>query len=191
MPKNYYVILGLNTAASPQQIKEAYRRLAKELHPDHSGRESGPFRDVQEAYSVLSDPSRRQLYDRDSSDRPLRFPTKSFRGTDFFSRGGIEPLIHEKSIRPVAGDFQPSFEELLSRLSFNFDQSIRPKSGQSESLMLEVLLNPEEAQQGGRFWLEIPVRVNCAVCRGCGNLGWFECWSCAGRVSGRWNIPSN
>ena len=51
MSKNYYLVLGISADASTEDIKAAFRRRARELHPDRSGRESGPFQDAQEAYS--------------------------------------------------------------------------------------------------------------------------------------------
>ena len=64
LSKNYYVILGVASDASGDDIKSAYRRRALELHPDTSGLESGPFLELKEAYGVLSDPQRRGHYDR-------------------------------------------------------------------------------------------------------------------------------
>src|ERR1041384_8371372 len=61
--KNYYVILGVATGATLEEIKTAFRRRALELHPDTSGLQSEPFLEVQEAYRVLSDPVRRRRYD--------------------------------------------------------------------------------------------------------------------------------
>ena len=63
MPENYYIILGIPSKSSQEEIKSAYRRLAKEFHPDHYGENHSPFLNVQEAYSVLSDPVRRRAYD--------------------------------------------------------------------------------------------------------------------------------
>src|SRR5512134_3067787 len=63
MQKNYYLILGITSDASLDEVKAAFRRRAMELHPDTSGLESGPFLEVQEAYGVLSDPERRRRYD--------------------------------------------------------------------------------------------------------------------------------
>lgn len=63
MAKNYYIILGLTKDATQNDIKSAYRRLAKELHPDRYMKGSEPFKEVQEAYSTLSDPARRREYD--------------------------------------------------------------------------------------------------------------------------------
>jgi len=181
MPKNYYVILGLNTTASPRQIKDAYRRLAKELHPDRSGLESEPFREVQEAYSVLSDPIQRRHYDRGSSAQDSRSQAEPFNQTGFVPRGGIEPLIPKDQSGYRAESFRPSLEDLLARWWGNFDHSTRPKSEQPERLTVEVLLSPEEARRGGRVLLGIPVRAACGFCQGRGGLGGFECWRCAGR----------
>jgi curved DNA-binding protein CbpA len=58
MAKNYYLILGVAPDAEVKQIKAAYRRRVKTLHPDYGG-DARPFLDLQEAYSVLSDPGRR------------------------------------------------------------------------------------------------------------------------------------
>ncbi|MBA4370859.1 MAG: molecular chaperone DnaJ [Coriobacteriaceae bacterium] len=63
--KDYYAILGVERGAAPDQIKKAFRRKARETHPDvagHAGAEDG-FKELNEAYEVLSDPEKRQLYD--------------------------------------------------------------------------------------------------------------------------------
>jgi DnaJ-class molecular chaperone len=65
--KDYYEVLGLSRSASVEQIKKAYRRLARKYHPDTAGKDSATtekFKEVQEAYEVLSDPEKRQNYDR-------------------------------------------------------------------------------------------------------------------------------
>jgi curved DNA-binding protein CbpA len=63
MAKNYYAILGLSLGATADEIKDAYRRLVKEFHPDHYSGDRRTFLDIQEAYSTLSVPSRRRAYD--------------------------------------------------------------------------------------------------------------------------------
>src|ERR687883_536232 len=60
---NYYEVLGVPRSASQSEIKNAYRRLAKERHPDHSGGTEGEFSRLQEAHAVLSDPERRRRHD--------------------------------------------------------------------------------------------------------------------------------
>src|SRR5436305_6795845 len=63
MGKDLYLVLRVRREATPEEIRSAYRRRALELHPDHSGTGSGPFLELQEAYSVLSDPTQRAAYD--------------------------------------------------------------------------------------------------------------------------------
>jgi len=100
MPKNYYLVLGLQSNAGPVEIKDAYRRLAKEFHPDHYGEDDSHFRAVQEAYSVLSDPVRRRNHDRMTQEHipetrqphPYAMNMKAFKGE-------IEPLIPEPAFR--------------------------------------------------------------------------------------------
>jgi curved DNA-binding protein CbpA len=69
MEKNYYVILGVSSNATVEEVKAAFRRRVMELHPDRSGKESGPFLEVQEAYGVLSDDTQRRRYDRLARER--------------------------------------------------------------------------------------------------------------------------
>ena len=71
MAKDYYAILGVDPDATPAQIKAAYRKKAKEFHPDYYGQDSEPFKAVQEAYSTLIDPERRKAYDRASQQLVL------------------------------------------------------------------------------------------------------------------------
>jgi curved DNA-binding protein CbpA len=62
---DYYAVLQVSRAAGVADIQKAYRRLAKQFHPDHAGTQAtGAFRTIQEAYEVLSDPTRRKRYDQ-------------------------------------------------------------------------------------------------------------------------------
>jgi molecular chaperone DnaJ len=62
--RDYYETLGINKDASPDEIKKAFRRKAIELHPDKQGGDEAKFKEVNEAYEVLKDPSKRQRYDQ-------------------------------------------------------------------------------------------------------------------------------
>jgi DnaJ-class molecular chaperone len=67
MPRDYYEVLGLGRDANKAEVKTAFRRLARELHPDvndHDPEAEEKFKAAAEAYEVLSDPERRQVYDR-------------------------------------------------------------------------------------------------------------------------------
>lgn len=100
MPKNYYLALGLQSNASPVEIKDAYRRLAKEFHPDHYGEDDSHFRAVQEAYSVLSDPVQRLNHDRMTQEHnPETRKTHPYSSGMRAFKGEIEPLIPEPELR--------------------------------------------------------------------------------------------
>lgn len=64
MANNYYDILGVSKGASDDEIKKAYRKMAHKYHPDKSGGDEGKFKEVNEAYQVLSDKTKRQQYDQ-------------------------------------------------------------------------------------------------------------------------------
>lgn len=126
MLKNYYVILGIPTDASLEQIRSAYRQQVKELHPDHYGEDSGPFREVQEAYKVLSDSERRRNYDRDLQKQQQRHRGNVGRTPDPFGSAPIEevtpsrrPVVEEVFEHPPraqrAQSVEEAFQELLDR----------------------------------------------------------------------------
>ncbi|WP_242637510.1 J domain-containing protein [Desulfobacter hydrogenophilus] len=63
MPKDYYFVLGTASDTTLDEIRNAYRQLVKEFHPDRYGDNHSPFLAVQEVYSILSDPIKRQIHD--------------------------------------------------------------------------------------------------------------------------------
>jgi curved DNA-binding protein CbpA len=100
MPKNYYLAIGLQSNATQVEIKDAYRRFAKEFHPDHYGEDDSHFRAVQEAYSVLSDPVQRLNHDRMTIEHsPETRETHRYYTDMKVFKGDIEPLIPEPVFR--------------------------------------------------------------------------------------------
>jgi DnaJ-class molecular chaperone len=189
MPKNYYLILGVTSDASTEDIKAAFRRRAMELHPDRSGLASGPFQDAQEAYSVLADPERRRGYDRQhravsaagrrQGPGPEPLVQKRPRGEPLRP---VEPARSFREIRPLESfeTYSPSFDEVFERLWSNFGPLSRPKAEGLESLTMEVVLDPEEARFGSRVRVRVPARTRCGECGGRGSVGFYECWYCEG-----------
>jgi hypothetical protein len=189
MQKNYYVVLGIAPGASPEEIKAAFRRRVRELHPDVSGLNSGPFIEVQEAYAVLSDPERRQRYDREvlqlgprraSWPPPEPLVRERPAGEPFRPSEPLE-AVREVSLVDSFQRYVPSFDELFDRLWSNFGSLTRPKAETLQSLTVETVLSPEQARWGGQVRVWVPARATCWTCGGHGSVGGFACWRCAGR----------
>ncbi len=95
MAKDYYQILGVSKTASAEEIKRAYRKLAHEHHPDKSNGEAKKFKEINEAYQILSNPQKRSQYDQfgtagDQSDfGGFNQNTQGFSGFEGFSSGGF------------------------------------------------------------------------------------------------------
>ena len=187
MPKNYYIILGIPATSSQEDIKSAYRQLAKEFHPDHYGEGHSPFQSIQEAYSVLSDPEQRRIYDNTRQKRRLtsHYGIK----VESMSEGTEpEPLIPEQgpgnqekaSLSRSFGSSPPPFDTLFDRMARNIDESRRFKQGRPESLTVDVPLTPDQAFRGGQVHIAIPARIRCPNCSGAGGVGFYECWRCGG-----------
>jgi molecular chaperone DnaJ len=187
--KNYYLILGIEPNATPEQIRTAYRRQVKDLHPDYYGTDSGPFRDLQEAYEVLSDPERRQGYDRlvESATTQRGKVRRGEAKSRVVSPIEPEPLIPmeghvalgDYSMLETFHTFSPSFDELFDRIQQNFGLA-RPKVETLQSVTVEILIGPREALQGGHVRLFVPAQTPCPYCHGRGYTGFFECWRCDG-----------
>ena len=182
MSKTYFAILGLSSNCSQRDIQSAYRRLAKEYHPDHYSGGSGPFRRIQEAYNVLADPQRRSAYEQSLPKTYLR-PA---------GRAAVypqpEPLIPDTrpadlgEISPIRSfqTFSPSFEEIFEGLWNDFFDPPRSKTGSLRNLTLEVTLTREQARRGGSAAVMVPFQAACPTCRGGAGVGFYGCARCGG-----------
>src|SRR5712692_3197818 len=124
--EDYYKTLGVKRSASAEDIRKAYRRLARKYHPDLNPGDKASeerFKQVQEAYDILSDPTKREMYDQVGFDSETGFypggagrasaggPPPGgfgFSGFDFSDFAGAE--------RPRAGEFGGGFSEMFSNL---------------------------------------------------------------------------
>ena len=199
MRKDYYLVLRVTPEASFDQIRSAYRRRALELHPDHTGLGSEQFLELQEAYDVLSNPDRRNVYDREADEIPIR-RAEAMRSPEVIieRRHRAEPLT---MAQPASGfedlslfrsfeTFSPSFDELFDRLWSNFSLHTRPKAERLESLNVEVPLSPRQASAGGDVRVMVPSRLVCLACHGQGSVGPYECPRCGGHgaVTGEYPV---
>ncbi|MFW6283856.1 MAG: DnaJ domain-containing protein [Desulfosalsimonas sp.] len=127
MARSYYAILGIPADASQEEVKTAYRRLAKQYHPDHAGGDSRKFRDIQEAYSVLADSGKRREYEQHRQTGRVRVRTASAQRSGPV-RFDAEPLIPEHGPQHVRSPgkrsghrtFQPAGGDLFDWILRNF-----------------------------------------------------------------------
>jgi molecular chaperone DnaJ len=190
MPKNYYFILGISSNSSQDEIKSAYRRLAKEFHPDHYG-QSSPFINIQEAYSVLSDPIQRKSYDNTlQTNRRLQGRSEYIEPfKESLYHGEVEPLIPEREPADISSTsllqsfrtYRPSLETLIDKWFSNFSEKSAPKGERLENLTVVFTLTPDQALRGGHVRLTVPARLQCPSCSGRGGIGAYECWRCSGQ----------
>lgn len=169
--KDYYEILGVDRKASLEEIKKAYRNLAKKYHPDlnpNNRKEAEEkFKEIAEAYEVLSDPQKRAQYDR--FGKVGNIPNTDFGEGDF---GRVEDLF---------GDFGDIFDTFFGRTRTTTRASARPRNG--EDLVYEINVSFEEAAFGANKIVEIIHKEVCPDCNGTGGKngkGFKTCPRCNG-----------
>jgi DnaJ-class molecular chaperone len=191
MAKSYFAILGISPKATGDEIRSAYRRLAKEFHPDHYSGGSGRFRDIQEAYSVLGNSRRKLEYEQRLRKVPIKAPVRSATYPE------PEPLIPDEKpvdigeVSPVRSfqSFTPSVDEIFDWIWSDFSDLAQPKSARVQNLTLELTLTPEQAGRGGNARVTVPAQAVCPTCRGHGGVGFYACMRCKGEGTISGEIP--
>ena len=173
--RDYYEILGVPKGASVDEIKKAYRQLALKHHPDRVPAEQKKdaeekFKELSEAYAVLSDPQKRSVYDQyGHAGFDQRFSTEDiFRGADF------------SSIFQDLGVGGSIFEDLFGSFGlFGGGGSPRRRQRAGADLEYQLELDFEEAAKGLTKTILVPRREVCTECRGQGGSR-TDCLACAG-----------
>jgi len=152
---DYYNALGVSKNATPDEIKKAYRKLARQYHPDRNQGDKKAeerFKEVSEAHDVLSDPEKRKQYDRGTG------PFATAGGPGGF---GFDP-----------GSFTGGFGDILSNLfggaAGGGQARGRERAQRGRDLETEVRISFEQSIEGAQIPLAVPTSAPCPTCRGTG-----------------------
>src|SRR5215216_7608644 len=155
MPRDYYEVLGVDRGADEGQIKKAFRRLARELHPDvnaHDPEAEGKFKEAAEAYEVLSDADKRRTYDA--------------YGHDGLRSGGYSPHFEE------FGSISDLFSAFFGAGGFDaaFGQGRQGRAGamQGGDVAVAAAIDLVDAAHGTRVEVAYDATVRCETCSGNG-----------------------
>ncbi len=176
--KDYYKTLGVKREATEQEIKQAYRRLARKHHPDVNPGDKNAearFKEINEAYEVLSDKEKRQKYDTYGDQ---------WQYADQFARGGGQPgqgpwqgSGQTRGFRFEDGDIESLFGDLLGGFGSG-KRRTRVRENLDADLAVEVTL--EEAYQGTKRLINLEGQERCATCNGTGRIRNVPCSTCRG-----------
>ena len=183
MTKDYYQILGVSREASADEIKKAYRKLAHKYHPDKGGDEK-KFKEINEAYQILSDKEKKIQYDRFG---------RVFEGGagGFSAQGGPAPGWGFGFGKGKSGeDFEEIFEsdfgdlgEMMEEI-FGFGQPQRKKDlKRGKNIEIEIEIPLEDTLKGKEREITLQKTISCSRCQGAGaepDTPISECFSCRG-----------
>jgi molecular chaperone DnaJ len=164
--KDYYEVLGLKKGASDDEIKSAYRKLARKYHPDVSKEKDAEekFKEIGEAYSILSDPDKKREYDQYGHNAFQGGGSGAYSNFDFGDIN-LEDILNQA----FGGGFGFG--------GFNTRRNYKTKG---DDRLLRVNLDFYEAVNGTTKTVEIDVYSECAHCQGEGGTGIETCSTCHG-----------
>ncbi|MCS7223613.1 MAG: molecular chaperone DnaJ [Armatimonadetes bacterium] len=175
-PKDYYQVLGVSRTASEKDIKQAYRRLVRQYHPDlnpNDKRAEEKFKEIQEAYEVLSDPEKRSLYDRFGHHWKSLWQAKQA-GMNVEDIGWMPPTGEAPpwDFTSFGEDLFSSFADLLSGLTGRATTRQRtrttsqPKRG--ADVTVPITIDLEEVAKGSTRKIVVTLEEPCSSCSGMG-----------------------
>ena len=176
--KDYYSILGVNRDASEKEIKQAYRRLARRHHPDVNPSDKSAeqkFKQINEAYEVLSDKEKRRKYDQ-FGDQWQYVDQIAQAGRQQAPRWGFNQARGAQTFRFEEADLDSLFGGLFG--SGTRSRRVRPRRGQDVEHPVEVTL--EEAYHGAKRTIALQTEEPCFTCKGTGQIQNMPCSVCRG-----------
>lgn len=173
--RDYYEVLGLSKGATIEEIKSAYRKKAKQLHPDLNKDDPSAeekFKEVQEAYSILSDDEKRKMYDQ------YGHAGVSGSGPSAGGYGGFQ------GFDGAGFDFGDIFDSVFGggfSQSFGGRSSSRSRATRGSDVLMRMNLTFEEAIHGCEKKFNLDVVEECSKCNGHGGFDREECSTCRGK----------
>jgi len=174
MAKDFYNILGVSRDASPEEIKKAYRKLSKELHPDKnrgSKDAEHKFKEVNEAYETLSDPKKKQMYDQfgttggPGGSGMGGFDFSGFQGGDFSGFGDIFESFFGGRQGGSRGPREQRGQDLEVTMTISFMEMVE---GATKVISIDRFRACEEC--GGSGSEKGTSTVTCDECKGTGQV---------------------
>lgn len=165
--RDYYALLGIAETATPDEIKKAYRRLAKQYHPDanpNNKEAAEKFKEIGEAYGVLSEPDKRKQYD-EMRKNPFSFASRG--GARGRPPGGSNAGgAHFEDMSDLGG-LSDLFESIFQR---GGKKKPGARSAPTRGADIEYIVEIPfiTAARGGKITITVPVTEECATCNGTG-----------------------
>jgi curved DNA-binding protein len=187
--KDYYKILGVPRTAGDDEIRKAFRKLARQYHPDVARDKKvaeGKFKEINEAYEVLGDPAKRAKYDQLGADwqAGAQFRTAPG-GARRGARGGGVGDLRDFEFQFGGTGFSDFFEQLFGaragrHRAWDEGEEFQPFAERGQDVESDILVSLEEALEGSVRTISLQLRAPCAHCRGTGQLAHSPCASCHG-----------
>jgi molecular chaperone DnaJ len=210
MKTDYYKILGVSEEAEEKEIKKAYRKLALKYHPDKNPDDpsaEAKFKEASEAYNVLSDSEKRQMYDMYGADRTRNAPPE---GSSFYGFAGFEDVFgdfgfgssrfreayndvgtrqsarNQKRVDEIQVSLNITFEDSIKgvskNISFNYKANCKDCNGDGQDFSSEMIICPHCKGSGKMKSTHgyVSVFLTCTACQGHGNVSKKSCSACNG-----------
>jgi DnaJ-class molecular chaperone len=185
--RDYYKILGVDRKADDKTIKSAYRKLARKYHPDVNKGKDEKFKEISEAYEVLSDPEKRRRYDTLGPD----WQRHAQPGPQPGGQGGGFHAPHFDEDGDFSDFFRTIFGDLGGRARGGASQGRGPgfrvddlfgggARSRGDDVRAAIEISLDEAFHGTRKSFTMEDQQPCPTCRGAGNVNGKSCETCGG-----------